>query len=189
MIWLLGIGRMLSRALSAAWEFIRTHPALCAVIALCALSGWLWHGKNGALAERDRARHQITLEITAHRQSKLNYRTAQQQAQQMETARLVRVTAEQKRITADVSSDYATRLADLRARYDRMQRDEKARACAFGASCDKYVPGTTDAAGRTYAAPGDSGFSLRERFVASAQAEQLDALISWVSQQVAVPVN
>ncbi len=42
MIWLLGIGRMLSRALSAAWEFIRTNPALCAVIALGVLSAVLW---------------------------------------------------------------------------------------------------------------------------------------------------
>ena len=149
----------------------------------------LWARGDHFKGQRDRARHQITLEITAHRQSKTNYRAAQQQAQEMETARLVRVTAEQKRITADVSSDYATRLADLRARYERMQRDEKARACAFGTACDKPVPGVPETASGIDGAPGSEGFSLKRRFIASQQAEQLDSLISWAERQLAVPAN
>ncbi len=154
-----------------------------------ALLWTLWARGDHYKGQRDRARHQITLEIDAHKLTKRNYRAAQAQAQEMETARLVRVTNDQQRITANVSSDYARRLADLRARFERMQRDEKARACAFGSTCGVAMPAVPDAASGIDGAPGSEEFSLKRRFVASAQAEQLDALITWVGQQVAVPVN
>lgn len=182
MTWLLG-------ALSALFRAVRTNPALCVVIALAGLSAWFWHGKTVALAERDRTRHQVTLEIAAHRQTKANYRAAQLQAQQMEAARLARVQTEQQRIAANVSSDYASRLADLRSRYERMHRGEEARALAYGTSGGQSVPAIPDAASRAYDAPGPEGLSLDERFLASQQAEQLDALITWVRTVSAIDVD
>ena len=52
MTWALILLRM-KTGLTALWGIIVRYPWQAAVIALLALSGWLWHGKSVAMAERD----------------------------------------------------------------------------------------------------------------------------------------
>lgn len=49
----------LSGAAGSAWTFLRANPAIAAIAMLCALSGWLWHGKHVALDQRDAARTEL----------------------------------------------------------------------------------------------------------------------------------
>ena len=52
-LWLLGALGWLRKAAGAALDLARRYPLQAACIALLCLSGWLWHGKGNALAERD----------------------------------------------------------------------------------------------------------------------------------------
>lgn len=163
---------------------LRKGLAYAGGLALAAGLVWgLWARGGHYKAKLASAEHQITLEVAAHRQTKAAYRTAQAQAAKAETARLVRVKDAQQRITANVSQDYTARLTDLRARYDSLRHNETARACAFGTACGKSVPTIPGAPGGTTSPPDEAGLSLAERYLASQQAEQLDALITWVVKQ------
>ena len=55
-LWLLGAAKWAREAAGALFGLIRTYPLLAALIASLCLSGWLWRGKQSALAERDAAR-------------------------------------------------------------------------------------------------------------------------------------
>lgn len=185
---MLTIGRFLLGGLSGLWRFIRTNPALCGVLALCAVSAWLWHGKNDALEGKARAEHQITLEIASHRATKQAYRTAQAQAQQAEKARLVRVQAEYERNNADAKQGYARNIADLDARYQRLRDQERARTIAFGATANQPVSEATAVSCRAFGAP-----CTDELLAALKDAEEtairLVALQALAKRQGGVPVN
>lgn len=134
-------------------------------------------------AERDLAN-------ASHRQTKLNFRHAQDQAQARERARLARVASEQQEITDEIVADYRRRLAGARAAYERL-RDERAGygARARGPADGQRLPPPGNAADRADRAAEDPGFSLEERRIATEQAIQLNALISWVAAQLRVEVN
>lgn len=56
MIWWLSALGWLRKAATALLDLARRYPLAAALIASLCLSGWLWHGKSKALAERDAAR-------------------------------------------------------------------------------------------------------------------------------------
>lgn len=158
---------------------------IAGLAALALLAGLIAWGRHGyALADKWQAH--AAVEAGNHRQTKANYRAAQGEARRLEAMRLAAAKARQQEITDDVSTAYARRLADLRARYDRLLAQARARAA--GAPGGVAVPGLPGAAARTDEAPGlrlagPACLSPGERLTAAEQALQLDALIDWVEAQ------
>ena len=68
-LWLLGAAKWAREAAGALFGLIRTYPLLAALIASLCLSGWLWRGKQSALAERDAARDETAQVIKAGQQA------------------------------------------------------------------------------------------------------------------------
>lgn len=194
MSWLLAIGR----AIGAGFDWLLRHPAI-AILALLVLhvgghqlviDPRLRAARDTAIAERDTARAERDAEVAAHRQTKLNYRAAQDEAARLERERIERVKAEQQEITDEVTTDFRRRLADARARAEQL-RDKLARPGEHpaGAPGGEPLPGTSDAAGGSDEAPGDHRLSLHERLIATEQALQLEALIEWNERQARVETN
>lgn len=67
MIWWLSALGWLRKTAIAALDLARRYPLAAALIASLCLSGWLWHGKGKALAERDAARAEIAAMIEANK--------------------------------------------------------------------------------------------------------------------------
>lgn len=194
MTWLLAIGR----AIAAGFDWLLRHPTV-AVLALLVMhvgvhqliiDPRLRHQRDDAIAlvtkrtaERDQAN-------ANHRQTKANFRAAQARAAQLEAERLLRVEREQQEITDEVTADYRRRLADARARAEQL-RAEPGRTGEHpaGAADRDRLPAAGDAAGRADGAAAHPGLSDYERLVATEQAIQLDALISWVERQAGIEVN
>jgi hypothetical protein len=116
-----------------------------------------------------------------------DYRAAAAKARADDLVNAARVKAEQQQITQEVSNDYEARLADARKRADtlRLRINAQANPRASGAAQLPTVPVSASAA---LEAPGD-GFSIADRLLATEQAIQLDALITWVEAQHRVNVN
>ena len=97
---------------------------------------------------------------------------------------VIKVTKDQQKITSELSHDYQTKIADLRKRYDVLVQ---LRSRANTAS--NNLPGLPNTAGRSDANTDENGLSecqlgLNDRYIASAQAEQLKHLQDWVNQQL-----
>ena len=162
------------RAFRAVLALVVRYPLQCACVGLILACGWFWNAKDSAERERDDA-------VAAYQATVKRYLTAQAEAEAAEKARLVRVRAEQERISADVTTDYSRRLAALRARYDGLRAQADRSAPAHIA-----VPGVSEGTGSPDAPACDTGFSLGARLIASEQAEQLVALQEWVRGQSGV---
>jgi hypothetical protein len=142
---------------------------------------------RGLMAELAQARQDAKTQFDAHVQTIRQYRAAQVAAAAADRARLARVSTDQERISDDVSQDYTRRLADLRARYERLRSE--APAGTGSAASGQPVPGISAPAGGAAAPAGGDGFSLGRRLTASEQALQLDALIGWAERQHGIDPN
>ncbi len=108
---LLGLWRWLKSGLSALLSLAGRYPLAAALIASLCLSGWLWHGKGKALAERDAARADLAT-ITA--------------AQKEATQKAKQARADAEKLTKDLAHATDQHAADLdaisrRALADRMR--------------------------------------------------------------------
>jgi hypothetical protein len=145
--------------------------------------------------DRDAERQRAETEHANHEQTKRNYTAAQKEVQRLEAERLARARARQERVNTDASQDYARRIGDLRGRYDRLRGQGPAGvgvATAGGAGGGFPLPLIPLAAGGADAPATGEGLprdELEWRYVASAQAEQLDALISWILAQAEIDPN
>lgn len=176
-VWILSALGLLKKAAGAVLSLIRQYPLQCALIAALVAVAWLWransHLRDGIKAER-----------AAHAQTVANFRKAQTQAEAQQKANLVRVAKAQDAISERISDDFQTRLADARARYDKLRA--KGNRSAPG---DNPVPATGQGSGQPVEAPDQDGFSLADRLTATEQALQLDALITWVEEQSKVETS
>lgn len=172
------------------------RAAALALLALCLVLLIRIHGLpligGGLIADLDHMTALNASNVANHRQTKATYREAQADAVRREVFRLARVRAEHQRNNDHAKDDFNRRLADLRARYDSLRGQVGKAAGSAGNS--QSVPGLSDAARRTDAAPGADGLpstemTLAERYEASVIATQLDELISWVERQSQVKVN
>ena len=88
---LLGAWGWLKQAAVALLGLVRTYPLQAALIASLCLSGWLWRGKQEAIAERDLARVQFAdcqragvkareAQIALNRETKAKYEAAAKEA-------------------------------------------------------------------------------------------------------------
>lgn len=127
-------------------------------------------------------------EQTAHAGTIANYRAAAEQARAADKANADRVKAEQAAISERTTNDLETRLADARARADRLRRNAQASADPGGRG-SAPMPRVPDAAGQPGQAAGKGGFSDADRLIATEQAIQLDELIKWVKRQAGIDAN
>lgn len=171
-------------------------------VAMAALAALAWQTLRiegfllmpGFKADLRAARAATDAEAAAHSRTKETYRLAQQEAARLEGARLMRVQAQQQEITDHVRQDLSERLAAARARFDALADADGLRGPSRGTGADGAaeglaVPGAPGAAGRAHEAACAAGLSLPERWHATEQAIQLDALIDWLSDQLRVPIN
>jgi hypothetical protein len=122
-----------------------------------------------------------------------NYRAAAEAARKQDLAHANRVAAEQRTISERINHDLEARLADARARAQRLQLGQGPPATAGGSGRAAAVPAARAAPGAAGRAAEENGFSLaakrlsvEERLIATEQAIQLDELIKWVTGQAAV---
>lgn len=184
--------------LFAAIQTVRIEGALCrpaagkageSEVAACLVDGFKQDVAHldQTIAERTGERD---AERAAHNATRTSYRLAQQEALRREQEREARVAAQQQEINDEITRDYGRRLAAARAAAERVRRETvRTSKHSAGASGSEPVPGLSPAAGRADDAAGHSGLSVDERLVATEQAIQLDALISWVERQSAVDPN
>lgn len=169
------------------WGAIGPEGLLLALMA--AALGWqVWTAQG--------LRHQLTKAVAAagaerasHQRTKDLYRLAQQTAQRMEAQRILRVQAQQRTISDEVESDYRARLAAARADVARLRAEARTRADRAVGNIN--VPGVPAAANGPVEAAGDGlpADELTWRLLATEQAIQLDALITWVERQAGVAVD
>jgi cell division septum initiation protein DivIVA len=155
------------------WRLIATGLALAALgIALLLAKADARHWKKRAGQEQ-----------AAHAMTVANYKAAQTAAEARQSANLARVAQDQQRITDDAKNAYNRALADARAKYDRL-RSQGNRSTPGNA----VLPTAGQGASGTAETPGQDGF-LADALLATEQALQLDALITWVEAQSAVSTS
>ena len=148
---------------------------------------------------RKQAEHHEALHLAerqAHARTIADHRRAAELARARDAANAARVERDQAVISQEVSHDYASKIAALRARHDALRlrsRPDAAARADPGPGRGTDMPGATAGAGGAAAAAGAEGlpFGAAEdwRLTCSLQAEQLDALIDWVERTRAVSVG
>jgi len=180
------------KGLSAALNWLlsdwRNGPLLVCALMWAAHAILIVPARDRTIAALDAS---LTAEQAAHLGTVNAFLAASVQAQKEAEANALRVAREQEIITDDIVSDYRADLAALRARADRL-RARGATAINPGHADPAGLPDVSAAAARTDAATGEDRLSaagtlsLPDALIASEQALQLDALISWVEAQSAV---
>jgi hypothetical protein len=157
--------------------------SLCLALLLILQKGETRHWKR----ESGRFEQLYLRERGALAQTVANYHTAAEAARAADRAAAERVAAEQRTINERISYDYEARLADARARADRLRIETRTAATDPGSRGSAGMPGISAAAGQPSQAAGQGG--LPDRLIATEQAIQLDELIKWVRQQHAIDPN
>lgn len=160
-----------------------------AAIPLAILAGVQTLDRNSWHRKADQFELSWHQEENAHSRTILNYETAAKQAREADAANKKRVDAEQKAINEQRDQAYEARLADARARADRLRHELEAARAHPGGPGAAPMPGVSNAAGGPDGAADEGGFSLRDRLTATEQAIRLDELQKWVRQQVGVDVQ
>lgn len=127
-------------------------------------------------------------EAKAHAQTVANYRIAAERARAGDRANAERVHADQARITERTSNDFQDRLADARARAERL-RDKAAAAADRGGGRSAPMPVLPASPAGAASASGEDRLPDPDRLIATEQAIQLDELIKWVRAQASVDPN
>jgi hypothetical protein len=127
-------------------------------------------------------------EQTAHAVTVANYRAAADTARRLDAQNAKRVKAEQSQINERSSDDYQKRIADARARAQRLRGQSQAGTHSSGSGATP-VSGVSAPTPGTAQVTGANGFPVAERLVCTEQSIQLDELIKWVRRQHDVDVN
>ena len=130
-----------------------------------------------------------TNERAAFADTVANVRAAAEQARAADRANAQRVLTEQAQINERTSHDLETRLADARARAERLRVEAAARSGDSGSRSAAPMPGLSAASGQSAHAAREDGLPQSDRLTATEQAIQLDELIRWVRRQAAVNPN
>lgn len=142
---------------------------------------------GGLIARLDRMTDLRKAEAANHRQTKTNFRQAMAEAKRMELARIARVKAENERINAYAKDDFQRRAAALRARFDSLRSQARARAESAGGAVS--VPGLPTPLFGFDEAASEDGFPNSERLECSLNSTQLDALITNIESLTAIDPN
>jgi hypothetical protein len=161
--------------------------ALVAIIAglalLLGLQTWRLDQRS---AERDAARAATERAEAHHRLFAERVRAKAEEIARKALERARRVEAEQDRITREISHDYQSQIAALRARYERLLRERAGGANPGGAGGAPGVPALPGPARGLDGAAGPDRLSLAERLLCSEQSLRLLHLQHWVREQQGV---
>ncbi len=113
-----------------------------------------WHQQS------DRFEQSYLAEQSARSQTIANYRAAVETARQADRAHAARVAADQRSISERTNHDLETRLADARARAQRLQFANRTPATAGGGRGATPVPAARAAAGEAGRPAAQDGFPL-----------------------------
>jgi hypothetical protein len=127
-------------------------------------------------------------EQAAHATTVANYRAAADRARADDAANAVRIRAAQATISQETQDAYEIRLADARARADRLRVDAET-ATGGRSGRATAVSGLSTSAGSSAQAAGKDGLPGPDALTATEQAIQLDELIRWVRKQHTVDPN
>jgi hypothetical protein len=181
------------------------------MVALLIAAGVLWIGKEAAernVQRIDAELAQTRRDMEAERE-RVRSRTALARAE--DAAHAARVEREQADISKEVTNDYQKQLADLRRRYDALRLQPGGAAADPGGRGDAAVSGLSNSARGADGAAGQDEFSavvssrqlmptasgshctagqcsvpLADLLMASEQALRLEALQTWLREQVQV---
>lgn len=146
---LLGVWRWLMEAVSALLSLAGRYPLQAALIASLALSGWLWWGKQEALAERDAARSETAAIRTASEQAKALARK-QQDETRAKYAQLAKDAADEHDQALDAARDLADAHIDrLRAKSGVCRSAAAPSSTGENPSKPAELPAATDMVGIT----------------------------------------
>lgn len=209
----------LLKAASAAFEWLLEEPWRGGFVIVSAILAWtLFFTLPGVREQRDEWQLSYGLEKAAHAGTVINYRVASAQAQRAAEENAARVETEMRAINQEQLRDYQTKIDAVRARYDRLVslRDEPRSRADRGRADTAGLSDPAVATGRIVEAAGDPRLpapraggtardqvigsptlcpadrvclSFAEALIATEQALQLDALITVVERQAAVPVT
>lgn len=140
------------------------------------------HGLKEQLSDTKAALVEVTDTYTT---TVANYRAAASQAHIEDAANVDRVKREQAAINERTKTSYEARLADARARADRL-RSHPDTAANPGSRSDAGLPGSPGSSSGTPGPAAEDGLSPDDRLIATEQAIQLDELIKWVRQNLTV---
>jgi hypothetical protein len=118
-----------------------------------------------------------------------NYRAAAESARAADRAAADRVAAQQKTISERTAYDFEARLADARARADRLRLQPQVAATDPGRCASAPVPGLPAAAGGAARAASQDRLPDADALTATEQAIQLDELVRWVKAQARIDPN
>lgn len=162
---------------------IAASLALASLLVAQAIDARHWH-KSSERFEQLYAAEQLAFAKTT-----AAYREAADKARADDRANAARVAADQQSINEGTEHDFQNRLADARARADRLRQELTAGAADPGSGGAAPVPGVSTAAGGPHEAAGDDRLPSGLALTATEQAIQLDELIQWVRRQAAVDPN
>ena len=136
-------------------------------------------------AQRDQARAALERAEARHILFAERVRTKAEEIGRKALERARHAEAEQDRISQETSRDHQNRLAQLRARYDRLlragaDRADPGRAGGFG------LPALPEPARRPDGAAAADRLSLAERLLCSEQSLRLELLQRWIREQQGV---
>ena len=126
---------------------------------------------------------------TAFAETVANVRAAADVARAADRANADRVPAAQHAINERTAHDFEARLADARARAQRLRIQSAGAATHPGARGGAPLPGLPAAAGLAAQTSGEDRLSGADALTATEQAIQLDELIKWVRRQHSVDPN
>jgi hypothetical protein len=118
-----------------------------------------------------------------------NYRAAAEAARADDLANMQRVAAAQHAINQRTADDLEARLADARARADRLRREAAAAAANPGSRTVSAMSGLPASARGADQAASEDRLPDPDALTATEQAIQLDELIHWVRAQSGVQLN
>ena len=121
----------------------------------------------------------------ALKQTVINYQAAAEQARQADAENIKRVVGEQQAVNQERYASYEARIADARARAQRVLNDAQAHAHPGGPGAAALPAPGAPAGGPSGPAP-QTGLSRDDALIATEQAIQLDELEKWVWQQLGV---
>jgi gas vesicle protein len=130
-----------------------------------------------------------TQEQSAHRQTVINYQQAAEKARQEDAANKARVEAQQAAINQQRDATYEARIADARARADRLRQQLEQATAHPGSSPGAPVSGLPAAPSGPDGTSAEAGLPPEDALTATEQAIQLDELQKWVRQQHGIDVE
>lgn len=125
----------------------------------------------------------------AHSGTVANYRAAAAVAEAADRAAVASAESLQHRINERSADALDTRLADARARANRLRLQARAAGPDPGGGPATHLPGLPGAATGAAEAAGEAGFPAEDRLIATEQAIQLDELIKWIERQKAAAID